>query len=70
MIDRVRETEGSLDSQAEMMKEVAMQFAASARERLADGSNTVREFVLREPAKAVGFALGLGVVLGWLIKRR
>jgi ElaB/YqjD/DUF883 family membrane-anchored ribosome-binding protein len=28
------------------------------------------EYIVKEPAKALGLALGVGVLLGWLIKRR
>ena len=34
------------------------------------GETLVRDYVVREPVKALGIALGIGVVLGWLIKRR
>jgi ElaB/YqjD/DUF883 family membrane-anchored ribosome-binding protein len=48
---------------------MARQDVAVARERLAEGRDMVRDYVAREPVKALGIALCIGVVLGWLIKR-
>ena len=33
------------------------------------GETMVRDYVAREPVKALGIALCIGVVLGWSIKR-
>jgi ElaB/YqjD/DUF883 family membrane-anchored ribosome-binding protein len=54
---------GQFTEQAEII-------AAAARERLALGRDRVRAFIVDEPARALGIALGVGVLLGWLIKRR
>jgi len=70
MIDRVREMEPAWPSQAEEMKEMALQYAAAARERLTEGGEQIRQYVVKQPARALGIALGLGVLLGWVIKRR
>jgi len=70
MIDRIRGVETGDASQAEEIKEKALDFVATARERLAEGSEAIKGFVIKEPARALGIALGLGVVLGWLFKRR
>jgi ElaB/YqjD/DUF883 family membrane-anchored ribosome-binding protein len=72
MINRLTEKMGGQDfgSTMEGAKESALDMAASARERLSQGQAFVREFTLREPAKALGIAAGIGVLLGWLIKRR
>ena len=70
MIDRIRGVEADYTSQAEELKEKALDFAASARERLAEGREMIKSYVIKEPARALGIALGLGVLLGWLIKRR
>ena len=59
-----------LTADAEQVKEQALEFAASASERLAEGVEAVKHFTLEPPARALGIALGMGVVLGWLIKRR
>lgn len=70
MIDRMKDLEASLGPQADEMKERALEYAAVARERLADGSERVKNYVIKEPARALGIALGVGVLLGWMIKRR
>lgn len=71
MIDRMQGLEAkAYGPQAEELKEKALEYAATARERLAEGSGKLKEYVVREPARALGIALGLGVLLGWMIKRR
>jgi ElaB/YqjD/DUF883 family membrane-anchored ribosome-binding protein len=70
MIDRIQGMEAGLGPQAEQIREMALDYAANARERLAEGSERVREYVVKEPARALGIALGVGVLLGWMIKRR
>ena len=42
------------------MKERALEYAASAREVLSEGTDKVKTFVVNEPARALGIALGLG----------
>jgi ElaB/YqjD/DUF883 family membrane-anchored ribosome-binding protein len=69
MIDRLR-PEPDLGSQAEQLKEKALELSATAREGLSRGAHAIREFTIGQPAKALGLALGMGVLLGWLIKRR
>jgi len=70
MIDRIQGFETDYTSQAEALKEKALDLAATAREQLAEGSERIKDYVVKEPVRALGLALGLGVVLGWLIKRR
>jgi len=70
MIDRIQDLESGYGSQLDALKDQAQVYAASAREQLAEGSEKVREYIVNEPARALGIALGLGVLLGWLIKRR
>jgi len=70
MIDRIQGLESALGPQADELKERALEYAASAREVLSEGTDKVKTFVVNEPARALGIALGLGVLLGWLIKRR
>jgi ElaB/YqjD/DUF883 family membrane-anchored ribosome-binding protein len=70
MIDRIQGLDANFGPQAEELKEKALEYAATARERLAEGSGRLREYVVKEPARAMGIALGLGVLLGWMIKRR
>jgi ElaB/YqjD/DUF883 family membrane-anchored ribosome-binding protein len=70
MMDRARDTERDLDIQARMLTEQMLQYAAAACGRLAEGGGRVREYVVKEPARALGIALGVGVLIGWSIKRR
>lgn len=60
MIDRMQGLESSLGPQAEELKERALEYAATARERLAEGSGMIKEYVVKEPARALGIALGVG----------
>jgi ElaB/YqjD/DUF883 family membrane-anchored ribosome-binding protein len=69
MIDRIQAPAGFSD-QAEEFKAQALEIVSSARQRLAEGNEFVKDYVNKQPARALGIALGLGVVLGWLIKRR
>ncbi len=70
MIDRLHAPESGFADQAEEMKARALEYALSARARLGEGTGFVKDYVNKQPARALGIALGLGVVLGWLIKRR
>ncbi|GAC1466416.1 MAG: hypothetical protein NVSMB9_06940 [Isosphaeraceae bacterium] len=70
MIDRLQPSSAGLSDQAEEISARAMEFLDSARTRLRDGNEFLKHYVQTEPARALGLALGLGVVLGWLIKRR
>jgi ElaB/YqjD/DUF883 family membrane-anchored ribosome-binding protein len=70
MIDRMQGLEANLGPQAEELKERALEYAATARERLAEGSGMIKEYFVKEPARALGIALGVGVLLGWMIKRK
>jgi ElaB/YqjD/DUF883 family membrane-anchored ribosome-binding protein len=70
MIDRVRNVESDYADQAEELKARALEYAAAARERLAEGSEKIKEYITKEPLRALSIALGMGVLLGWLIKRR
>lgn len=69
MIDRIRDIEG-FGATAEAAKEKALDFAASAKERLTLGGDAIKTYTIEQPARALGLALGMGVLLGWLIKRR
>jgi ElaB/YqjD/DUF883 family membrane-anchored ribosome-binding protein len=70
MIDRDREIEGDLDVPARALMEQVRSSAAAAREQLDEGRKRVREYVMEKPVQALGIALGVGVLIGWLIKRR
>ncbi len=69
MSDRVQGTRSEFTPDLEEIRAMARQDVAVARERLAEGRDLVRDYVAREPVKALGVALCIGVVLGWLIKR-
>ncbi len=49
---------------------LALRYAAIGRRRFIDEKGRIRDYVSREPSKALGLALGAGVIVGWLIKRR
>ena len=71
MIDRIPGLGGDgISDQMSYLKESALDATATAREKLSQGAVFVRNFTVREPVKALGVALGMGVMLGWLIKRR
>ena len=52
------------------IKERALEFAATAREQVSGRTRGLRDYIVKEPTRALGIALVLGVVVGWLIKRR
>jgi ElaB/YqjD/DUF883 family membrane-anchored ribosome-binding protein len=72
MIDRMQQdrAETGLPPQVDRLKETALDMAAAARERLAMGTDRIRDYVTQQPARALGIAFGIGVLFGWLIKRR
>jgi len=70
MIDRIREMEAGFGPTAEAAREKALDIAASARERFGQGRDAIKAYTIEKPAQALGLALGMGVLLGWLIKRR
>ena len=69
MENRVPDMKTEFTPQLDDIKAMACQDMAVARERLAEGRDLVSEYLAREPVKALGIALSVGVVLGWLIKR-
>jgi ElaB/YqjD/DUF883 family membrane-anchored ribosome-binding protein len=70
MIDRIQPGVAGYADQTEEFKAQAMEYAEVARARLAEGGEFVKDYVNKQPARALAIALGLGVALGWLIKRR
>lgn len=68
MVDRVEPA--AHPGGAPGVKDRALEAAATAKESFAVGTKAIRDYIDRQPARAVGLALGLGVLLGWLIKRR
>ncbi len=69
MNDRLQGTKSEFTPDLEEIKAMARQDVAVARERLVEGTDLVRDYVAREPVKALGIALCVGVVLGWVIRR-
>jgi hypothetical protein len=43
---------------------------AQVQDYLAEAGESVKSVIVKRPALALGAALAVGVVLGWLIKRR
>jgi ElaB/YqjD/DUF883 family membrane-anchored ribosome-binding protein len=70
MVDRSQGLESGLGVQVGDVKEKALEIAATAREQLSGGGRLLRDYIVKEPVRALGIALGMGVILGWLIKRR
>ena len=70
MSERIQEMESGFGEAADAAKEKALDLAAAAKEKLAQGTDAVKMFTIEKPAQALGLALGMGVLLGWLIKRR
>lgn len=70
MIDRLSAMESGFGPTAEAAKEKALDLAATAKERLALGGNAIKSYTIEQPARALGIALGMGVLLGWWMKRR
>ena len=66
MISIARENESSQASGSGNGGEILVQ----AQEYLAEAGEIVKNLVNERPALALGAALAVGVVLGWLIKRR
>jgi hypothetical protein len=70
MINRIPDLESTFGVPAEDLKESALVYVAAARERLAEGCERVKQAIINQPVRALGIALGMGVLLGCLIKRR
>jgi ElaB/YqjD/DUF883 family membrane-anchored ribosome-binding protein len=70
MVDSTQGLESGFGARVDDVKEKALDLAATAREQLSGGGQLVRDYIVKEPARALGIALGMGVILGWLIKRR
>jgi ElaB/YqjD/DUF883 family membrane-anchored ribosome-binding protein len=69
MIEQSHPAEG-LAGSAAALQDRALEAAAMVKESLGKGSESVKAYIVKEPARALGIALGVGVLLGWLIKRR
>jgi ElaB/YqjD/DUF883 family membrane-anchored ribosome-binding protein len=70
MVDRTQDLESGLEARVDDAKELALELAATTREQISRGSQLLRDYIVKEPTRALAIALGMGVILGWLIKRR
>jgi len=70
MIDRVLDRAAEMTSQPQELRETAQKYGQVALERIGEVSEWVKAYTVSQPARALGMALGLGVCLGWMIKRR
>jgi hypothetical protein len=70
MIDRIQDYAGEQMDWVAPLQERALDWAALMREQAARGVESVRDYTRKQPARALAIALGTGVALGWLIKRR
>jgi hypothetical protein len=70
MVDRIGGLDPFTGSRAGQIKETALDLSANAREWLGQGTGAIRKFTVEQPARALALALSMGVVLGWLTKRR
>lgn len=70
MVDQSKSLDASPGPGVGDLKERALDIAATARERFSVGNQFVRDYIVKEPTRALGIAVGMGVLLGWLIKRR
>jgi ElaB/YqjD/DUF883 family membrane-anchored ribosome-binding protein len=68
--EHARDRETIAGTRAGEVAELALRCAAATRERVAKASEQVKAYVVREPLRALGIALGVGVLIGWIIKRR
>ncbi len=70
MINRITSPSEPYGPRVEDLKESALDVAATVRETVSRAGQSIKEFTIRQPAQALGLALGMGVFLGWIIKRR
>ncbi len=70
MVDRTQSLESGLSAGSMTSRKKPW----TSRRRPASSSraaaNSLRDYIVKEPTRALGIALGMGVILGWLIKRR
>ena len=70
MIDRILDRASAIAAPPDELKETAREYAEIARSRIGKVSESVKAYTVREPVRALGVAFGLGVFLGWMIRRR
>ena len=70
MVDRITAEESRIPDQLEELQARALETARNTGAILAEASAYVKDYTQKQPARALGMALGMGVLLGWVIKRR
>jgi ElaB/YqjD/DUF883 family membrane-anchored ribosome-binding protein len=70
MVDQSQNLVSGLGVRADDVKERALELAATAREQVSGATRSLKDYIVKEPTRALGIALGMGVLLGWLVKRR
>lgn len=60
----------ALKDRAEELKARSLEYAGTATSTFARGNEFLRSTLDQQPARVLGIAFGVGVALGWLIKRR
>lgn len=70
MDGRIETASPGPSAEAGGLQDRALEFAATARESVSGGMGKVKEYIGKQPVRALGVAFGIGVLLGWLIKRR
>jgi len=71
MIDRILDRRlASTAAAPEPLKATVGQSVDLAWERIGELGEEMRTRTVNEPARALGVAFGLGVFLGWIMKRR
>jgi hypothetical protein len=70
MIDRILDRASAIAAPPEELRQTALECRDIARARIGELSETLRAYTVREPARALSVAFGLGVFLGWIIRRR
>jgi ElaB/YqjD/DUF883 family membrane-anchored ribosome-binding protein len=70
MKGNIQQTRAEFTPQLKDIRAMSHQDIAVARERISDGKAILRDCLVREPVKALGITVCIGVALGWLIRRR
>lgn len=70
MLDKILEREAAIAADAHAAREIALEYAEGVRTRLTEVGEEIKAYAVKEPARALGIALGIGVFIGWMIRRR
>ena len=66
----MEETSSRFTPDLDALRMAGQQELTMARDELARRRRTAEAYVYQKPWKSLGMALGVGVVLGWMIRRR